>query len=91
MSAAYPEVITSGGAGSLVRIHWQESLFNEANTKTKGNRDEIEGKYFVTIWHGCDGIGDAFLPDGGTQRKFETLWWQCGRYVEVVVQTAEER
>ena len=48
---AYPEIVTSGGAGSVVRVHWQESLFNEPNTKTKGNRDEIEGKYFITIWH----------------------------------------
>ena len=87
---AYPELVTSGGAGSLVRIHWQESLFEEPETKNKGNRDEIEGKYFTTIWHRTDGIGDAFLPDGGLGRRFETLWWQCGRYVEVVVQTADE-
>jgi alpha-L-rhamnosidase len=85
----YPEIVTSGGAGSVVRVHWQEALFNEANTKTKGNRDEIEGKCFVTIWHQVDGIGDAFLPDGGSNRRFETLWWQCGRYVEIVVQTSD--
>ena len=87
---AVPQVVTSGGAGSVVRVHWQEALFNEPNTKSKGNRDDIEGKYFVTIWHQVDGIGDAFLPDGGHKRRFETLWWQCGRYVEVVVQTDEE-
>ncbi|MBV9468706.1 MAG: hypothetical protein JOZ57_05630, partial [Abitibacteriaceae bacterium] len=87
---AYPEVVTSGGAGSLVRVNWQESLFNEADAKTKGNRDEVEGKYFITIWWLKDGIGDTFLPDGGQQRRFETLWWQCGRYVEVVVETADE-
>ena len=87
---AYPELAASGGKGSLVRIHWQESLFEEPETKNKGNRDEIEGKYFVTIWHRTDGIGDAFLPDGGAGRRFETLWWQCGRYVEVVVQTGDE-
>lgn len=87
---AYPELVTSEGTGSLVRIHWQESLFEEPDTKNKGSRDEIEGKYFITIWHKTDGIGDAFLPDGGTNRCFDTLWWQCGRYVEIVVQTGDE-
>ncbi len=86
---AYPEIVVSGGEGSLVRIHWQESLFEEVATKSKGNRDEVEGKYFTTIWHRCDGIGDAFLPDGGEDRQFRTLWWQCGRYVEIVVRTEE--
>lgn len=84
---AYPEITTSGGTGSSVRIHWQEALFENLKDCVKGNRDEIEGKFFFTIWHGTDGIGDTFLPDGGTSRKFETLWWQCGRYVEIVVQT----
>ncbi len=87
---AYPELVTSGGMGGVVRVHWQEALFEEPETKNKGNRNAIEGKYFVTIWHRTDGIGDAFLPDGGTNRRFETLWWQCGRYVEIVAQTWEE-
>jgi hypothetical protein len=87
---AYPEVVTSGGKGGKVRVHWQESLYNEPDAKTKGNRNEIEGKYFVTLWHVKDGIGDTFLPDGGAKRRFDTLWWQCGRYVEVLVETADE-
>jgi hypothetical protein len=49
----------------------------------KGNRDAIEGKYF---W----GFGDIFLPDGAPNRRFDTLWWQCGRYLELLVQTADE-
>jgi hypothetical protein len=89
---AYPEVVTTGGAGALVRVHWQEGLF-EANHHSnihKGNRNEIEGKYFTTIWHCKDGVGDTFLPDGEASRHFETLWWQCGRYVEILVETADE-
>ncbi len=85
---AYPEVTVSGGAGSLVRVHWQESLYTDPRKTVKGNRDEIEGKWFVTVWSLKDGIGDTFLPDGGTdERRFDTLWWQCGRYVEIVVET----
>lgn len=87
---AYPEIITAGGANSLIRVNWQESLFNEPDAKTKGNRDEVEGKYFITIWWLKDGIGDTFKPHGGEHRLFETLWWQCGRFVEVVVEAAAE-
>ena len=86
----FPSLVTSGGSGATVRVDWQESLFNEPNTKSKGNRDQIEGKYFVTIWSETDGIGDVFLPDGGDGRLFETLWWQCGRYVQIAVETMDE-
>jgi hypothetical protein len=82
---AYPQLITSGGAGSRVRISWAEALFETPtpNTDRKGQRDEIEGKYFIAI-------GNTFCPDGAARRRFETLWWESGRYVECAVQTAEE-
>ncbi len=87
---AYPEVRVSGGAGSQIRVHWQEALFEELWKIDKGNRDEIEGKLFTTARSDKDGVGDIFLPDGGANRRFDTLWWQCGRYVEVLVETGEE-
>ena len=81
---AYPEVVTSGGKGSAVRLLWAESLYEQIEGgEVKGNRDEIEGKYF---W----GVGDTFKPDGGFSRRFDTLWWQAGRYIEVYVETADE-
>ncbi|MBC8138385.1 MAG: alpha-L-rhamnosidase [Fibrella sp.] len=86
---AYPEVTVSGGAGSLIRVHWQEALYSDPRKSVKENRDEIEGKFFVTVWHIKDGIGDSFLPDGGDDRRFDTLWWQCGRYVEILVETQD--
>ena len=90
---AYPEIVTTGGAGASVRVHWQEGLFNESNAKTKGNRDVVEGKYFVCLWHVKDGIGDLFRigekAGAGEERRFGTLWWECGRYIEVVVTTAD--
>ncbi len=49
----------------------------------KGNRDEIEGKFFY-------GVGDVFYPDGGKRRTFTPLWWQAGRYIEFVVETKTE-
>lgn len=87
---AYPEAVTSGGDGGRVRIDWQEALYNEPDARSKGNRSEIEGKYFVSVWKLVDGVGDEFLPDGGEHRKFDTLWWQCGRYVEVLAEAADE-
>lgn len=78
---AYPEMVTSGGSGSLIRVYWAEALVSQPGGE-KGNRDQIEGKFF-------EGVGDTFKPDGGASRKFETLWWEAGRYLEVVVQTAD--
>ncbi|HEY3282499.1 MAG TPA: alpha-L-rhamnosidase C-terminal domain-containing protein [Armatimonadota bacterium] len=87
---AYPEVTVSGGKGSQVRVCWAESLYDDPRSGSKGNRDEVEGKRFITIWHLKEGVGDTYLPDGGDHRLFETLWWECGRYVEVYVETADE-
>ena len=87
---AYPQIEVSGGRDSLVRIHWQEALYCEREARTKGHRDKWDGKFFVTCWHLKDGVGDIFLPDGGQNRLFETLWWQCGRWVEIVVETRDE-
>lgn len=84
---AYPEVGLRGGRGATVRVHWQEALFEEAGGK--GDRDEIEGKYFRSIWSKEDGVGDLFVAGGGDERH-STLWWEAGRYVEIVVETADE-
>lgn len=81
---AYPELTVTGGKGSEVRLAWAEALYDRNTAGTlKSNRDEIDGKYFA-------GIGDVFFPDGSRQRKFDTLWWHAGRYVEIVVRTGSE-
>lgn len=86
----YPAVTVSGGAGSRIRVHWAEGLYEGTgalseggadDARGKGNRDVIEGKCFI-------GVGDLFLPDGGRERRFEPLWWAAGRYVEVAIETA---
>lgn len=87
---AYPEVVLSGGKGASVRIHWQEALYEDPRHSVKGNRDEIEGKTFCMVWHLKDGFGDTFITDGGKSRRFDTHWWRAGRYVEIVVRTADE-
>ncbi len=88
---AYPRITTSGGKGSLVRLHWAEALFNAPDAKSdyrrhsdsKGNRNEVEGKYFI-------GAGDIFRPDGGPKREFQPLWWMSGRYLEIFIQTKDD-
>lgn len=87
---AYPEVLVSGGEGGTVRLHWQESLFADRDKWDKGRRDEIEGKYFTTMWWDLDGIGDLFRLDGGQSRRLEPLWWSAGRYVELLVETSNQ-
>lgn len=84
---AYPELTLLGGRGGSVRIHWQEALFEE--NSRKGNRDEIEGKRFRSIWRDEDGVGDRFIAGGGEERH-RTLWWEAGRYLELLVETADE-
>jgi hypothetical protein len=72
----------------LVRLHWQESLFHDDGKRNKGNRDEIEGKYFTSIWSWKDGTGDIVHASG--QGEFQSLWWHAGRYLEAVIQTESE-
>jgi len=85
---AYPRLTVSGGKGATLAINWAEALYKYEpepvlDRPHKGNRDEIEGKYF-------QGVGSLYKPDGGAHRVFEPLWWESGRYVEVVVKTANE-
>jgi hypothetical protein len=85
---AYPVLTLSGGCGASLRVHWAESLFEELAaqpgkwSRTKGNRNEIEGKFFA-------GVGDTFEHDGAQGRRYEPFWWEAGRYLEILVTTAE--
>jgi hypothetical protein len=82
---AYSELVTSNGKGSRLSLRWAEALFetNDIWGSRKGHRDQLDGKYFI-------GQGDTFLPDGSLTRSFTPLWWSAGRYIEVVVETADQ-
>jgi alpha-L-rhamnosidase len=80
-SCAYPELVVSGGAGGELRLRWAESLYEAPEGHAKGRRDAVEGKFFR-------GIGDTWLPDGG-ERRFDALWWRCGRFLELTVQAQD--
>ncbi len=83
----YPQLVTSGGRGAEVRVFWAESLFVADDkgrpTPEKACRDDVAGRVFV-------GNGDCFLPDGDIARHFTTLWWEAGRYLQILVATQDE-
>ncbi|MFL5508883.1 MAG: alpha-L-rhamnosidase C-terminal domain-containing protein [Gemmatimonadaceae bacterium] len=78
---AYPILETSGGVGSAVRLTYAEALVDAKGQK--GNRNEIDGR---TI----RGVHDVFLPDGGSHRRFTTLYWRSFRYIQLDITTRDE-
>ncbi len=87
---ARPELTISGGETARIDIHWSEALFEEIKTWSKGRRNEIEGKYFTSHFNNQDGPGDTFILGSGAGKTYRPLWWQAGRYVQILVETAEE-
>ena len=79
----YPSVVVSGGQGSRVTLGWAEALHLDPHGKAKGQRDEVDGRAFLAVSR------DTLLPDGGSRRVFEPLWWRAGRYIAWLVETAE--
>ena len=77
---AYPVLITNGGAGSTVRLTYAEALVDAKGEK--GNRNDIEGRT-------ARGVRDVFLPDGGRNRHFQTLYWRSFRYIQMDVTTGD--
>jgi hypothetical protein len=80
LTTAYPELSVSGGRDSQIVLTFSEALFD--SKMQKGNRDEIEGRKIV-------GFEDVFLPDGGDNRLFSTLWFRTWRYLQMDIQTKD--
>jgi hypothetical protein len=80
LTTAYPELLASGGRGSVITLTYAEALWKG---RTKGNRNETEGKEMR-------GNQDRFLPDGGRLRLFRPLWWRTFRYLQLDVQTSDD-
>ena len=77
----YPELEVSGGRGARVEFGWSEAM-RDAATGRKGLRSAFAGKRISCF-------NDVFLPDGGTN-GFTTTWWRSGRWLRLIVKTAEE-
>ena len=80
LTTAYPELSVSGGRDSQIVLTYSEALFD--SRMQKGNRDEIEGRKIY-------GYTDTFLPDGGDNRLFSTLWFRTWRYLQMDIRTKD--
>jgi hypothetical protein len=76
--------VVSGGRASQITVGWAEALYEDLESRSKGQRDGVEGRTFVGPSR------DVFRPDGGDLRSFDTLWWRAGRYIQLLVETADD-
>jgi len=81
LTTGYPEILTSKGKGSTIKITYSESLFD--SKEEKGNRNEIENKKII-------GYADFFLPDGSPDRLFRPLWFRTWRYLQLDIETKND-
>lgn len=81
LTMGFPSIIVSRGKEAIIKIQYQESLFNENNRK--GNRDKWKNKTMK-------GYYDAFVCDGSRNRTFEPLWIRVFRYVKIEIETKDE-
>jgi len=82
LTTAYPEILTSGGQGSKIKLSYSEALFKD---RQKANRNDIEGRDMTGAF------SDQFMPDGGSNRLFRPLWFKTWRYIKMEIQTADEQ
>jgi len=78
---AYPILTVSGGKGAQIWLTYSEALYDK--DMHKGDRDEVGDRM-------ARGLKDSFLPDGGSNRIFESLWWRTWRYLDLDIQTGAE-
>lgn len=79
----------SGGLGSRLEVDWTEALYENTENWSKGHRDQLEGKFFTPVWHPDAISGDVFFPDGQGTRIFRPLWWQAGRYQQLLIEVGD--
>ena len=87
----FPLLQVADGTDAYISWEWAESLYQGEMTPKrseadgngqKGNRNEIENKY----WYG---FGHSFTCDG-QERMWQPYWWSSGRYVFVRIHTKDQ-
>ena len=81
LTNAYPTLVFSGGKDGTISLTYAEALFTKH--PAKGNRDEVEGKYFL-------GRKDSLISDGSKKQTFTPLAFRTYRYVQLQVITKNE-
>ncbi len=80
LTTAYPHLNVSGGKGAQVWLTYSEALYDQK--RHKGDRNDVGDRTAL-------GLRDEFLPDGGSHRFFEPLWWRTWRYLDLDIQTGD--
>ena len=73
--------ISLQGSGS-VEFMWVESLFDDKEGKTKGDRNKVAGKYVFAPQ------GDRFIASD-EKYDYKSCWWRSGRYVILHIKTGK--
>ena len=89
LTNAYPQLDFSGGKDAKIGITYAEGLYEKKPLSTttkngnhKGNRNDIENKYWL-------GRKDSLIADGAVH-TFETMTYRTFRYVRLTVKTEAE-
>jgi hypothetical protein len=82
LTNAYLTVNFSKGSSAGISIRYAESLFAERTPYglRKGNRNEVEGKFF-------SGREDSLVSDGSNDQSYTNLNFSTFRYIQLLVQT----
>jgi len=89
LTNAYPQLDFKGGKDAKIGLTYAEGLYEKKPLSTttkngnhKGNRNDIENKYWM-------GRKDSLIADGASHR-FETMTYRTFRYVRLTVKTEAE-
>ncbi len=84
LTMGYPTLSVSKGKKAIVKLIYQESLFDKADSKQKGNRNLITGKIMK-------GYRDVFVSSGAIDSiSYTPLSLRTFRYVQVQIETFEK-
>src|SRR5690606_18392842 len=81
LTMGVPRLRLSGGRDAIVRLRYQEALFDGA--RRKGNRNELHGKTMM-------GYHDEIVADGASGRTYSPRWVRTFRFLEIEVTTADQ-
>lgn len=83
LTNAYPHLFFGKGKDADIKLTFSESLYDDAEGTKKGNRNEVDGKFFK-------GRTDEVISNGDANQHFTTLSWRTYRYVRLEIETKGE-
>lgn len=85
LTNAYITLNFSGGKGGSITMRYAESLYEnrQKGGRSKGNRNEVDGKNFI-------GRADSIISSGNASQTFTTLYYRTFRYIQLSIHTGDE-